>query len=102
MHVYSERLIALWLWPRRAFRRWLFRRMFPDYKLHAITARPSDGQQVVVLDVDASPPVWIAEYDAHNESYSAGGGWFEAHEIDYYSPMRSVHPPIAVKHKDLK
>lgn len=86
---------------RKAFRRWLFRMLFPDYKVH-VAAQPGDGAEVIVLDVDASPPVWIAEYDAVHESYSAGGGWFEAHEITYWSPMKSVRPPIAVTSKDPK
>lgn len=78
--------------PRRAFRRWLFRRMFPDHRVHGSTAatRPVDRQQVVILDSrNRKNPIWIAEYDASNESYSADGGWFEPDEIDYWVSLNS-------------
>lgn len=79
---------------RRAFRRWLFRRTWPQYKNPAVE-HPVDGQAVVVLD-DSHPttPVWIAEYDATNNSYEAGHGWFEPDEIVYWAPVRGPDRPI--------
>lgn len=77
---------------RKTWRRWLFRRLFPNYKIHNVTARPNDGQEVLVLDAsNRGESVWIAQYDANYSSYSAGhGGWFEHDEIDYWVPMIPV------------
>lgn len=83
---------------RRWFRRWLFRQWWPHYRTP--DSRPLDGQTVVILDEHHKTPVWLAEYNTMYNSYQAGGGWFEADEIVYWSPVQTPGSPFLFPTKD--
>jgi hypothetical protein len=78
---------------KKRFRRWLFRRLFPSYRVFDANRPPHDRDLVVILDVENRKPVWIARYNAEYKSFEAGGGWFEYYEIDYWSPMTQLEHP---------
>lgn len=47
-----------------------------------------DGMLVAIYDTDAMlSPVWPAKWDAENQAFSAGGGWFEKDEPTHWMPL---------------